>query len=106
MKLIRRLFLFFSAVLFAMSLGDWMDARQSSSREIPGSSSVQPADSGYLVRSDGDRVCVTSLSGGRSLYLEGIKVSDLPEADRLQLAAGFSLPDDDALLALFEDYTG
>lgn len=106
MKLIRRSFLFFAAVMFALSLARWLDTRELPPREQQSVSAAQSESGGYLVRSEGDRVCVVPATGGHPLYLEGVKVSDLPEADRLQLAAGFALPDDDALLALLEDYTG
>lgn len=106
MKLIRRLFLFFAAVMFAMALMRWLDAREPAPREAQSASASQPAGSGYMVRSEDDRVCVVPMSGGHPLYLDGIKVSDLPEADRAQLDAGFVLPDDQALIALLEDYTG
>lgn len=106
MKLIRRLFLLFSAGLFALSLYGYIHSRSDSAREIQSSAAASAPTEGYLVRSDGDRICIRPLSGGSAGYVEGLRVSDLPEEDRRQLAKGFSLPDEASLLALLEDYTG
>ncbi len=104
MKLFKRLFLFFSAVLFALSLSRHMDPPVSS--PLRGTDTAAVCTGGYDVRSEGNRIRVQPLSGGQPRYVEGVLVTDLPEADRLQLAEGFSVPDDAALLALLEDYTG
>ncbi len=106
MKLIRRLFLFLSAGLFAMSLHGYLGSEKAPARDTESQSAVSAPSEGYLVRSDGDRIRIQPISGGRPGYVEGLRVSDLPEEDRLQLAQGFSLPDEASLLALLEDYTG
>jgi|GEM_PF-1738929 len=106
MKLIRRMFLFIAAVLFALSAARYLAAENRAPRDPGGREASLSAEEGYLVRSEGNRVRVTPVGGGRAAYMDGVLVSDLPEADRRQLAEGFRLPDDDALLALLEDYTG
>ena len=106
MKLFQRLFLLLAAGLFALSLQSYLGSRSEAPREVSSSASGSAHTEGYLVRSDGDRICVQPLSGGRPGYVEGLRVSDLPEEDRRQLAQGVSLPDEASLLALLEDYTG
>lgn len=106
MRMIGRLFLVIAAGLFILSLAGYLKVGAPVSREPDSLASGAPADGGYLVHSEGDRVCVRPLSGGRPGYVEGLRVSDLPEEDRRQLAAGLSLPDEESLLALLEDYTG
>ena len=106
MKLIQRLFLLLAAGLFALSLANWLGTVPDIRREPESAASASPEEEGYLVHSEGDRVCVRPLSGGRPGYVEGVRVSDLPEEDRRQLAAGLSLPDEASLMALLEDYTG
>lgn len=106
MKLAKRLFLLFAAGLFVLSLINYLEHHADMPREVETTSAGSPAGEGYLVRSEGRRLCVQSLGGGSVRYIEGICVSDLPPADREQLARGFTLPDEAALLALLEDYTG
>lgn len=106
MKLFRRLFLLLAAGVFALSLQNYLNLQSQTPQEV-GSTAVGTAPSdGYLVRSEGDRICVQPLSGGRPGYVEGLRVSDLPEEDRRQLERGLSLPDEASLIALLEDYTG
>lgn len=106
MKLIRRLFLVFAAALFALSLQNYLSSQNGAPREVGSSAAGSASSEGYLVRSEGDRICIQPLSGGRPGYVEGLRVSDLPEEDRRQLEKGLSLPDEASLLALLEDYTG
>lgn len=106
MKLIRRLLLLFAAALFALSLQNYLGSKNGTPQEVGSSAAGSALSEGYLVRSEGDRICVQPLSGGRPGYIEGLRVSDLPEEDRRQLAQGLSLPDEASLLALLEDYTG
>ncbi len=106
MKLAKRLFLLFAAGLFALSLLNYLEHNADASRHTDAPAQSSPAKEGYFVQSEGLRICIRPLSGGPTRYAEGICVSDLPGADREQLACGFTLPDDAALLALLEDYTG
>lgn len=106
MKPVKRLFLLFAAGLFALSVVNYINHRADPPREVETSSAGSPASEGYLVRSEGNRICVHSLSSGSTRLVEDIRVSDLPEADREQLARGLTLPDEASLLALLEDYTG
>ena len=106
MKLFKRLFLLAAAGLFALSLMNYIDHHGAVPREVETSSAGSSASEGYLVVGEGDRVCIRPLGGGIVRYVEGVRVSDLPAADREQLARGFTLPDEAALLALLEDYTG
>ena len=106
MKLIRRLFLFLAAALFVYSAVGYISAEREQSRKPENTAGETVSTDGWLVSSDGDRVRVQPLSGGRPRYVEGLRVSDLPEQDRQQLSLGLCLPDDAALLALLEDYTG
>ena len=106
MKMLCRLFLLLAAGLFILSLYNYLDTDRRSPQEPDSLFSGAQAGEGWLVHSEGDRVCIRPLSGGRPGYVEGVRVSDLPEEDRQQLAVGFSLPDERSLLALLEDYTG
>lgn len=106
MKIAKRLFLFAAAILFALSLMNYIDHHGKLPREVETAAAGSSAAEGYHVSSEGNRVCIQPLDGGIVRYVDGLKVSDLPEADRLQLARGFTLPDEAALLALLEDYTG
>ena len=106
MKLAKRIFLLFAAGLFALSLINYLEHSSGTPRDISSSSAGAPADEGYLVRSEGLRLTVRPLGGGPVRYVEGVCISDLPPADRDLLARGFTLPDERALIALLEDYTG
>ncbi len=109
MKLVKRLFLVFSAVMFALALLGYLrqePERSRSSREPETVMAGSSREEGYFVRSEGLRLRVQPLGGGAARYIEGICVADLPAADREQLALGLTLPDEAALLALLEDYTG
>lgn len=109
MKLFRRLFLALAVCMFVFSLARFALFREQLSREADASAGVSAeayVREGWLVYSDGSRLCVQPLNGGQRLYVEGVSVGDLPEEDRRQLAEGLLLPDSAALLALLEDYTG
>lgn len=108
MKLAKRLFLLFSAAMFALSLVNFLRHNTDEPQELnaEAASAASASSEGFLVRSEGDRICIQPTGGGIVRYVDGVRVSDLPEADRLQLAHGFTLPDEAALLALLEDYTG
>ena len=106
MKLLRRLFLLLAAGLFVLSLQSYLSSKSDAPREVGSTAAGSALTDGYLVRSEGDRIYVQPLSGGRPGYVEGLRVSDLPEEDRRQLERGLSLPDEASLLALLEDYTG
>jgi len=106
MKLAKGLFLFFSAGMFILSAVSYLSRHTDTPREVETASAGASATEGYLVCSEGNRVCVRPLDGGAARFVEGVLVSDLPPADREQLSRGLVLPDQAALLALLEDYTG
>lgn len=104
----RKIFLLFSAAAFVLALLMYLSAGERA-REL---SAPQPsagntrASGGYCLRSEGERLYVVPLAGGEATLIDGVCVSDLPEVDRRQLAVGLTVPDESALLALLEDYTG
>ena len=104
MKLIKRLFLLFAAGVFVLSLMNYLEHREP--REVHSSAAGSSVSGGYLVLGEGQRISVRPVGGGPVRYVEGVLISDLPQADREQLARGFTIPDEAALIALLEDYTG
>lgn len=105
MKHIKRLFVLLSACVFVFSLVSFYKA-YTRVGELSVKSPAAASGEGYVVRCEGDRLCIYPLDGGEPVRVPELRVSDLPEDDRQLLELGFVVESDEMLLALLEDYTG
>ncbi len=98
----KRLFLIFSVICFVLSGAAFASA-------LAGTPESQPAggEQSYILRSDGDSICVYSDPACTNLigHLD-VRASDLPATDREMLECGLLIESEQQLLSLIEDYTG
>lgn len=102
MKAFQRIFLLFAVVCFILSAASF-----ASSINERASEPVAATDSSYILKCDGEAICVYSDSAcTERIGVLDICVSDLPPEDRQLLECGLLIENEQQLLSLIEDYTG
>lgn len=105
MKALRRLFLIFSLVIFALSAASFMSSARLSAQRHAGGREPMAQEQSYILRCDNGKVCVYENGSDQPIGRLNIDPADLPEDDRRLLECGILVQNRSQLMSLLEDYS-
>jgi len=106
MKIFKGLFMLFSVVIFLLAAVSFVSSARDARAEV----TVQPREQTetertYIIRCEGDMVCLYESGSDRPLGRLNIDPRDLPEEDRRLLECGILAQGEEQLISVLEDYS-